>query len=100
LSRPMDVVVTREATYQEGRGMQLLALAEVDRDPRHADLPHAINYRTLTCSAAMGIMLADCQVDCQLLGRGSIRLHCCGRVQAAELVIRTGMDRPEQAGKS
>ena len=52
------------------------------------------------CLPAPGSSLADCQVDCQPFVLAMFSLDGGGRVQAADLVIWTAMDRPEQAGKS
>jgi hypothetical protein len=43
---------------------------------------------------------ADRQVDCQQLELAMFSMDSSERVQAADLVIWTAMDRPEQAGKS
>jgi hypothetical protein len=76
-----------------------------DTDPAHAGMvfptlpPHAgIRFATPRHGAA--VSPPDCQLDCQPLERALFSLDGGGLVQAADLVIWTAMDRPEQAGKS
>ena len=61
-------------------------------------LPYVIIF---TCPAGNGISaLADCQVDCQPLELPLFSSDGGGRVQAADLLKWTAVDRPGQAGKS